>query len=80
MGCAQIYLRTASGLLACLGPEAAAGDGRTEALARRSLPPLIEGHEARLQENATDLSWDLRHAFDALVEAAAEERSWEHDS
>ena len=80
VGCAQIYLRTARGLLACLGPESAGPGGRTETLARRTLPPLLEDHEQRMHENATDFSWDLRHAFDALVEAAAEERSWEHDS
>jgi hypothetical protein len=79
VGCAQIYIRTASGLVACLGPDHP-DESRTEALARSSLPPLLAEYEARLQENPTDLSWDLRHAFDALVEVAAEERSWEHDS
>ncbi len=79
VGCAQIYIRTASGLVACLGPDHPE-ESQTEALARSSLPPLLEGYEARLQENPTDLSWDLRHAFDALVEVAADERSWEHDS
>ncbi len=79
-GCAQIYVRTAAGLLDCLGPENQGSETRTELLARRSLPPLLQEHEARLHEDPTDLSWDLRHAFDELVATAAEERSWEHDS
>ncbi len=78
LGCAQIYARTARGLLDCLGPERS-GESRTEALARSSLPSLLEGLDDRLLEDSAAVSWDLRHAFDALVDLAAEERAWEHD-
>ena len=80
VGCAQIYLRTADGLLRCLGPEPRSGESRTEKLSRGSLPSLVDTGSERLEDDATDLCWDLRHAFDALVEVAAEERGWEHDS
>ncbi len=78
VGCAQIYLRTAAGLLELLG-EAQEEEGQTEVLARASLPALLDEAESRLRQRPTDYAWELRHAFDALVETAAEERSWEHD-
>ncbi len=83
-GCARIYLCCARGLLErlpCELPRAEAPDASpTEALVRSSLPPLLDEAEVRLEQEATELAWDLRHAFDAIVAEAADERSWEHDS
>lgn len=80
VGCAQIYLCCARGLLDAI-PAAPGGDeARTHGLLRESLPLLVDDADDRLTDDPTALAWDLRHAFDALVAVAAEERSWEHDS
>lgn len=80
VGCAQIYLCAAAGLLKLLGAEARSGEGRTEPLARQSLPPLVAAGARRLEGDADSLAWALRRAFDRLLETAVEERRWEHDS
>ncbi len=80
VGCAQIYLCCASGLLDALPPTVAPDEVGTHALLRESLPVLVDDADERLADDPTALAWDLRHAFDALVAVAAEERSWEHDS
>ena len=80
VGCAQIYLGAAAGLLRLLGAEPGPDEGRTEPLARESLTPLVAAGVRRLESDADGLAWSLRHAFDRLVEAAAHERTWEHDS
>ncbi|MCA9539881.1 MAG: hypothetical protein KC620_13380 [Myxococcales bacterium] len=79
VGCAQVYLCTAAGLLRLLA-EPGPDDGRTEQTARETLPKLVERGEEQLREDADALAWGLRRAFDALAEIAAEERRWEHDS
>lgn len=79
VGCAQVYLCTAAGLLKLLGAERRPDEGRTEPLARETLTPLVAGGARRLEADPDGLAWALRRAFDALVEAAAEERRWEHD-
>lgn len=80
IGCAQIYLCTAAGLLRQLTAEANGDEGRTEPLVRRTLTPLFASGARRLQEDPDALAWSLRRAFDEIVEVAAEERRWEHDS
>lgn len=80
VGCAQIYLGTAAGLLKLLGAEQREGEGRTEPMARDILTPLVAGGARRLEDDPDGLAWSLRRAFDRLVETAAEERRWEHDS
>ncbi len=80
VGCAQIYLGTAAGLLRLLGAEAHADEGQTEPLSRELLTPLVAAGGRRLESDADGLAWSLRRAFDRLVEAAARERTWEHDS
>lgn len=80
VGCAQIYLCTAAGLLRQLGAEERQSDGRAEVLTRELLTPLVASGARRLQEDPDGLAWGLRRAFDEVVEAAAEERRWEHDS
>lgn len=80
VGCAQIYVCTAAGLLRLLGAEPRSGEGRTEPLARETLTPLVAAAARRLESDADGLAWSLRGAFDRLVETAARERTWEHDS
>jgi len=80
VGCAQIYLCTAAGLLRLLGAEPQGPEGRTEPLAREILIPLVASGARQFESDADGLAWTLRRAFDRLVETAAEERSWEHDS
>lgn len=79
VGCAQIYLCTAAGLLRQLGVEGASGEGRSEGLTREVLAPLVASGARRLSEDPDGLAWGLRRAFDEVVETAAEERRWEHD-
>lgn len=80
IGCAQIYLCTAAGLLRQLGAESNGEEGRTEPLVRHALTPLIASGARRLEDDPDALAWSLRRAFDEIVEVAAEERRWEHDS
>jgi hypothetical protein len=78
LGCAQIYLCAAIGLLRML-QETAPGEGETELRLRKELGPIVAESEALLEEDPDVLAWSLRRTFDELLATAMAERAWEHD-
>lgn len=78
-GCARVYLRTALGVLELLNPDLS-GASRSEQIAHDTLSTLVDRAEERLEAEATELAWDLRTAFDAIIDVAGEERPWKHDA